>query len=162
MVAPANELLTPKCDHARGDRAVCEASPSLILASSFTHAVPFPSPGCVPVQVDVEADLDKVMALFKCVHGKDVFEAFYKKGGSLVYGTLWLFVCACSRMPLSWLSTVFHGATCCTFNIFPASYRAPSNVRHRIPHSRSPQTSRSGCFWVDPRRWMWKRAWCRG
>lgn len=28
---------------------------------------------------EVEAVLDKTMALFRCIHGKDVFEAFYKK-----------------------------------------------------------------------------------
>lgn len=28
---------------------------------------------------DVEKVLDRVMALFRCIHGKDVFEAFYKK-----------------------------------------------------------------------------------
>ena len=28
---------------------------------------------------EVEAVLGKTMALFRCIHGKDVFEAFYKK-----------------------------------------------------------------------------------
>jgi cullin 4 len=30
-------------------------------------------------EAELERDLDRVMLLFKCVHGKDVFEAFYKK-----------------------------------------------------------------------------------
>ena len=29
--------------------------------------------------LDIELLLDRVMALFRCIHGKDVFEAFYKK-----------------------------------------------------------------------------------